>query len=88
MAYRRGARPETIIDIDTEHPEELPKSRPRSPNTGVLGSLSANRKRKLGVHDGAKFPKSENAYAKEISRATAELARLVGSPSFRGRAGD
>jgi hypothetical protein len=54
----------------------------------TLGSFSANGKRKLGVRDGAKFPKSENACAKEISRATAELARLVGSPSFRGRAGD
>ena len=54
----------------------------------TLGSLSANRKRKLGVHDGAKFSKNENACAKEISRATAELARLVGSTSFRGRAGD
>jgi hypothetical protein len=37
--------------------------------------------------DGAKFPKSENACAKEIARATAELARLVGSTSFTGRAG-
>jgi hypothetical protein len=54
----------------------------------TLGSLSANKKRKLGVRDGAKFPKSENAFAKEISRATAELARFVGSSSFRGRAGD
>jgi hypothetical protein len=54
----------------------------------ALGSLSANRKRKLEVHDGAKFAKSEKACSKEISRATAELARLVGSPSFGGRAGD
>jgi hypothetical protein len=53
----------------------------------TLGSLSANRKRKLGFRDGAKFPKSENACAKEIARTTAELARLVGSTSFRGRAG-
>ena len=53
----------------------------------ALGSLSANRKRKLEFHDGAKFLTSENACAKEIARATAELARLVGSPSFRGRAG-
>jgi hypothetical protein len=50
--------------------------------------VSANRKRNLGVHDGAKSPKSESACAKETSRATAELARLVGSPSFRGRAED
>jgi hypothetical protein len=49
----------------------------------ILGSLSANRKRKLGVHVGAKFPNSENACAKEISRATAELARLVGGTSFK-----
>jgi hypothetical protein len=52
-----------------------------------LGSLSANRKRKLEFHDGVKFPKTESACVKEISRARAELARLVGSPSFRGRAG-
>jgi hypothetical protein len=52
-----------------------------------LGSLSANRKRKLGFHDGAKCPRSENACASEIARATAELARLVGSTSFRERAG-
>jgi hypothetical protein len=51
----------------------------------TLGSLSANRKQKLGFHDRAKFPKSENACAKEIARATAELARLFGSTSFRGR---
>lgn len=53
----------------------------------ILGSLSANRKRRLEVHDGAKFPKSEDSCAKEISRARAELARLVGSPSFRRRTG-
>jgi len=53
----------------------------------TLGSLSANRKQKLGFHEVAKFPRSENACAKEIARATAELARLVGSTSFRGRAG-
>ena len=53
----------------------------------ILESLSANRKRKLGVHDGARFPTSENGSAKEIARATAELVRLVGSTSFRGSAG-
>lgn len=54
----------------------------------TLGRLSANRKRKLEVDDRAKFPNGGNACAKEISRATAELARLVGSPSFRRRVGD
>jgi hypothetical protein len=52
----------------------------------TLGSLSPNRKRKLEFQEGAKSPeKSENACAKEIVRATAELTRLVGSTSFRGR---
>jgi hypothetical protein len=47
----------------------------------TLGSLSANRKRKLEFREGAKSPeKSENACAKQ-------MARLVGSTSFRGRAG-
>ena len=43
----------------------------------TLGTLSANRKRKLEFQEGAKFPeKSEKACAKEIARATAELTRL------------
>jgi hypothetical protein len=52
-----------------------------------LRSLSANRKQKLGFHDQAKCSKSANLCAKEIARATAELARLVGGTSFGGRAG-
>jgi hypothetical protein len=50
----------------------------------TLGSLSANRKRKLEFQEGAQFPgKSSKACAKEIARATAELTRLVGSTSFK-----
>jgi hypothetical protein len=52
----------------------------------TLGSLSANRKRKLDFQEGAKFPeKSDKECAKEIVKATAELTRLVGSTWFRGR---
>jgi hypothetical protein len=46
--------------------------------------VSANRKRKLEFHDRAKFSeKSSKACAKEVIRATAELARLVGSTSLK-----
>lgn len=48
----------------------------------TIGSLSANRKRRFEVHDGAKLLKSANACAMEISKATAELETLIGSPSF------
>jgi hypothetical protein len=50
----------------------------------ALGSLLVNRKRKLRFQDGAKFLKTENACAKEIAKAIAELTRLVGSTLFIG----
>jgi hypothetical protein len=52
----------------------------------ALGSLSANRKRKLEFQEGARFPtKSDKECAKEIVKATAKLTRLVGSISRENR---
>jgi hypothetical protein len=52
----------------------------------TLGSLSANRKRKLEFQEGAKFPEeSDKACQREIVKAKSELTGLVGCTSFRGR---
>ena len=47
MAYRGGARPDTIIEIDTETPEESTKVIPQSQKRGTLESTLTPKKRTI-----------------------------------------